>query len=65
MATEKPQAKPRKTLPPELIDLQNQFEQSLGTRVNITKKRKGGQVIIDYYSDEELQTIYDVIVGEA
>ena len=64
MATEKPKAKPRKTLPPELIDLQNQFEQSLGTRVNITKKRKGGQVIIDYYSDEELQTIYDVIVGE-
>ena len=64
MATEKPKAKPRKTLPPELLDLQNQFEQSLGTRVNITKKRKGGQVIIDYYSDEELQTIYDVIVGE-
>jgi ParB family chromosome partitioning protein len=64
MATEKPKAKPRKTLPPELLDLQNQFEQSLGTRVNITKKRKGGQVVIDYYSDEELQTIYDVIVGE-
>jgi ParB family chromosome partitioning protein len=64
MATEKPKAKPRKMLPPELLDLQNQFEQSLGTRVNITKKRKGGQVIIDYYSDEELQTIYDVIVGE-
>ena len=64
MATEKPKAKPRKTLPPELLDLQNQFEQSLGTRVNITKKRKGGQVIIDYYSDEELQTIYDVIVGD-
>ena len=64
MATEKPKAKPRKTLPPELLDLQNQFEQSLGTRVNITKKRKGGQVVIDYYSDEELQTIYDVIVGD-
>jgi ParB family chromosome partitioning protein len=64
MATEKPQAKPRKTLPPELIDLQNQFEQSLRTRVNITKKRKGGQVIIDYDSDEDLQTIYDIIVGE-
>lgn len=64
MAQEKPKAKPRKTLPPELQDLQNQFEQSLGTRVSINKKRKGGQVVIDYYSDEELQTIYDVIVGE-
>jgi ParB family chromosome partitioning protein len=63
MATEKPKAKPKKALPPELLDLQNQFEQSLGTRVSISKKRKGGQVVIDYYSDEELQTIYEVIVG--
>jgi hypothetical protein len=26
--------------------------------------RKGGRVVIHYYSDEELQAIYDTIVGE-
>jgi ParB family chromosome partitioning protein len=64
MAKEKPKAKPRKTLSPELLDLQQQFEQSLGTQVIINKKRDGGQVVINYYSDEELQAIYDVIVGD-
>lgn len=64
LATEKPKAKTRHTLPPELLDLQRQFEESLGTRVNIHKKRQGGQVIIDYDSDEELQAIYEVIVGD-
>ncbi|MBE2221757.1 MAG: ParB/RepB/Spo0J family partition protein [Anaerolineae bacterium] len=64
LATEKPKAKPRKTLPPELLDLQRQFEESLGTRVNITKKGRGGQVVINYDSDEDLQAIYDVIVSD-
>jgi ParB family chromosome partitioning protein len=64
LAEEKPAPKPKKKLPPELADLQTQFEHSLGTRVTINKKRKGGQVVIHYYSDEELQSIYETIVGE-
>lgn len=64
MATEKPKAKPRKSLPPELLDLQRQFEESLGTRVSISKKGRGGQVVITYDSDEDLQAIYEVIVGD-
>lgn len=64
MATEKPKAKPRKILPPELLDLQRQFEESLGTRVNINKKGRGGQVVINYDSDEDLQAIYEVIVSD-
>ncbi|MBK8989034.1 MAG: ParB/RepB/Spo0J family partition protein [Chloroflexi bacterium] len=64
LAEQKPQPKPKKSLPPELVDLQNQFEHSLGTRVIINKQRKGGQVIIHYYSDEDLQSIYKAIAGE-
>ncbi|MCA9875255.1 MAG: hypothetical protein KC441_16405, partial [Anaerolineales bacterium] len=64
LAEKKPRPKPKKTLPPELADLQTQFEHTLGTRVTINKKRKGGQVIIHYYSDEELQSVYEAIVGE-
>jgi ParB family chromosome partitioning protein len=37
----------------------------LGTRVRIVEKpRKGGRIEIDYYSDDDLQRIYDTIVGE-
>ena len=64
LAERKPQPKQKQSLSPELKDLQNQFEHSLGTRVTINKKRKGGQVVIHYYSDEELQTIYETIVGD-
>ena len=64
LETQKPKPKVKKALPAELAALQTQFEQSLGTHVNIKKGPKGGQVVIHFYSDEELQAIYDVIVGE-
>jgi ParB family transcriptional regulator, chromosome partitioning protein len=37
----------------------------LGTKVRIVEKgRKGGRIEVDYYSQEDLDRIYDVIVGE-
>lgn len=66
LADEKPRAKPRRSsLSPEMQALQTQFEQRLGTRVNIEKGAKGGRVVIHYYSDEELQAIYESIVSES
>lgn len=64
LAAEKPKPKPTKELPPELADLEEQFRRSLGTRVNISHQSGRGRVIIHYYSDEELQKIYETIVGE-
>jgi ParB family chromosome partitioning protein len=64
LAAEKPKPKPSKELPPELADLEEQFRHSLGTRVNISHHSGRGKVIIHYYSDEELQKIYETIVGE-
>lgn len=49
---------------PEMVWLESQFQQSLGTRVNIQKSGEGGRVVIHFYSDEELQAIYDAIVGD-
>lgn len=63
LAEKKPQAKMKKTLPAELAALQTQFEQSLGTRVNIQQGSKGGKVVIHYYSDDDLQNIYEAISG--
>jgi ParB family chromosome partitioning protein len=41
-----------------------EMERVLGTRVRITEKRKGGKIEIEYYSAEDLDRIYDTIVGE-
>ena len=64
LTAKKPKPKIKKSIPAELAALQTEFEQSLGTHVNIKKGPKGGQVVIHFYSDEELQAIYDAIVGE-
>ncbi len=64
LAEKKPAPKVRKTLPPELLALQEVFEQILGTRVNIVQGDKGGRVVIHYYNDEDLQAIYENIVSE-
>ncbi len=53
----KPPAEP-KTLPAELSALEERLRASLGTKVTLThKKKKGGTLIIHYYSDEELDTL--------
>lgn len=63
-SSSKPTAKPARSLPPEWSYLQTQFRQSLGTRVDIQKGQKGGRVVIHFYSDEDLQALYEAIVEE-
>lgn len=56
--------KPKHTVTPETEALEEEFRQTLGTKVNLYRNRKGrGRLIIHFYSEEELQAIYDVIVG--
>ena len=43
--------------------LEEAFRGVLGTKVALTRGRKGGRLVISFYSDEELQTIYERIVG--
>lgn len=64
LAEKKPQPRVKTGLPPELLDLEKQFRESLGTRVQIEKTGSGGRVVIHYYSDDDLQMIYDAIIGE-
>jgi ParB family chromosome partitioning protein len=45
--------------------LEEDFRRALGTKVQLQRNRKGqGRLVIHFYSEEELQTIYDAIVGE-
>jgi ParB family chromosome partitioning protein len=62
---EEPRPKPRPPQKsPELRALEDKLRQALGTKVSLTPTGKGGRLVIYYYSDEELQGIYDVIVGD-
>jgi ParB family chromosome partitioning protein len=48
---------------PETRALETSFRQALGTKVNLTRSDKGGRVVIFFYSDEELDALYERIVG--
>jgi ParB family transcriptional regulator, chromosome partitioning protein len=43
----------------ELEALEEQLRGSLGTRVDLSRGRKGGRLVIHFYSDEELETIIE------
>ena len=51
----------RKVLSEDLADLEAQLRGILATKVGIVRTRKGGRVVIDFYSDEELDRIYAII----
>jgi len=62
---EEPKAKPKAPeKPPQLRALEDQFRQALGTKVSLSQGKKGGKLVIYFYSEEELQGIYDLIVGD-
>jgi ParB family chromosome partitioning protein len=46
--------------------LEERFQRALGTRVAVRQSAGGtsGTLVIHYYSDEQLQTIYDKLIGE-
>ncbi len=62
---EKPKPRQVGTQSPELAELESRFRQSLGTKVNIQGNDRRGKVVIHYYSDEELQAIYEAITRDA
>jgi len=43
--------------------LETAFRTALGTKVALSRGRRGGKLVIAFFSDEELQTIYEKIVG--
>ncbi len=46
---------------PEIADLEHQLVESLGTRVKIQKKEQGGQLIIDFFTRDDLKYLFDAL----
>jgi ParB family transcriptional regulator, chromosome partitioning protein len=64
LSGEKPASHPKPAPPPELVALEERLRSQLGTRVSLNHGRKGGTLVIHYYSDEELDNIVLRILGE-
>jgi ParB family chromosome partitioning protein len=52
-----PQPKQSAMLPPDLQAAEEQLRLAFGTRVELQKSRKGGRVVIHFYSEEELENL--------
>ncbi len=50
---------------PDLERIEEELRRSLGTKVSLARSRRGGRIVIEYYSDEELGRLYDRLTGGA
>lgn len=46
---------------PELAELEDRLREALRTKVELHRGRKGGRLVIHFYSDEELEAIYQLL----
>jgi ParB family chromosome partitioning protein len=47
----------------ELERVEEDLRQRLGTKVSLARSRRGGRIVIEYYSDEELARLYERLIG--
>ncbi len=50
---------------PELTELEEKLTESLGTRVQIERKENGGKLTIDFFSNDDLRTILQLVQSNA
>jgi ParB family chromosome partitioning protein len=62
---EAPAEPERRQLGHDLQDLEAQLRGVLATKVGIVRTRRGGRLVIDFYSDEELDRLYSIITRGA
>jgi ParB family chromosome partitioning protein len=47
---------------PDLAQVTSELRAALGTKVEVLRGRKGGRIAIDYYSDEDFERLYELLV---
>lgn len=48
---------------PEIERVEEDLRRALGTKVRLARSRRGGRIVIEYYSDEELGRLYERLTG--
>jgi len=46
---------------PELVELEERLRNLLATKVEIHTRKRGGRIVVEYYSNDDLQRIIDVL----
>lgn len=59
---EKPVTRQKPEIPVEIKEIEEQLRTRLGTRVTVNHGKKGGSLVIYYYSNEELNSVLDSIL---
>ncbi len=57
------EAAPARQTDPELERVEEELRRALGTKVSLARSRRGGRIVIEYYSDEELGRLYERLTG--
>ena len=55
---------PAPEISPETRALESSFREALNTKVSLMRSGERGRIVIYFYSDEELDALYERIVGE-
>jgi ParB family chromosome partitioning protein len=53
--------KKERAFDPEMVEIEERFKESLGTRVHIERRDVGGKILIDFFSPEDLKNILALI----
>ncbi|MFL5678343.1 MAG: ParB/RepB/Spo0J family partition protein, partial [Chloroflexota bacterium] len=48
---------------PDRERVEEELRRALGTKVSVARSRRGGRIVIEYYSDEELGRLYERLTG--
>jgi ParB family chromosome partitioning protein len=54
---------PARRADPDLERVEEDLRRALGTKVSLARSRRGGRIVIEYYSDEELGRLYERLTG--
>jgi ParB family chromosome partitioning protein len=47
---------------PDLAQVTTELRSALGTKVEILRGRRGGRIAIQFYSDEDFERLYEILV---
>jgi len=62
-AADRPRRETPRQLDPDMERVEEDLRRSLGTKVSLSRSRRGGRIVIEYYSEEELGRLYERLIG--